>query len=247
MDWQTVAILAGAFFAAGAVKGVVGLGLPTVSLALLCIAFDISTAMALLLAPSLLTNIWQSFGGSSPLSLFRTLWPFYCLSSLAVGVGVHAFGFIEAAAAEQVLGLLLVLYSAVSIFGLRFTIPEGQTGLAGGMAGLLTGMLTGMTGSFVVPSVMFLQSIRLTVSEFAQATGLLFSLLTISLGLSLFVAGRLSIDVGLFSMAGVVPAFLGMTLGYRIRARLKEELFRLLLNLGLLMIGSGMLIGGASV
>ena len=104
-----------------------------------------------------------------------------------------------------------------------------------------------MTGSFVVPSVMFLQSIRLTVSEFAQATGLLFSLLTISLGLSLFVAGRLSIDVGLFSMAGVVPAFLGMTLGYRIRARLKEELFRLLLNLGLLMIGTGMLIGGTSV
>ena len=124
MDWQTAAILAGAFLAAGAVKGVVGLGLPTVSLALLCIALDISTAMALLLAPSLLTNIWQSFGGSSPLSLFRTLRPFYCPSALAVSVGVYAFGFIKAAAAEQVLGLLLVLYSAVSIFGLRFTIPE---------------------------------------------------------------------------------------------------------------------------
>ena len=51
MDYQLIAILVAAFLTAGVVKGIVGLGLPTVSLALLCLTFDISAAMALLLAP----------------------------------------------------------------------------------------------------------------------------------------------------------------------------------------------------
>ena len=243
MDYHLVAILVAAFFTAGVVKGVVGMGLPTISLTLLCITFDISTAMALLIAPSLVTNIWQSFGSTSLLQLFKRFWPFYCASTSTVALGVYAFGFIEAEIAEQILGLLLVVYTTLSIFGLRFVIEHEQTRFIGGIVGFLTGILTGITGSFVVPSVMFLQAIRLSVSEFTQVTGLLFSLLTLSLGFSLFIAGRLSIDITIFSLAGVVPAFIGMFFGYKIRTKLKGDMFRLILNGGLLIIGFEMLLG----
>ena len=100
MDYHLVAILVAAFFTAGVVKGIVGMGLPTISLTLLCITFDISTAMALLIAPSLVTNIWQSFGSNSLLQLFKRFWPFYCASTSTVALGVYAFGFIEAEIAE---------------------------------------------------------------------------------------------------------------------------------------------------
>ena len=75
MDFQLLNILVAAFFAAGFVKGIVGMGLPTVSLVLLCIIFDISAAMALLLAPSLLTNLWQTYGSSNVFQLVKRLWP----------------------------------------------------------------------------------------------------------------------------------------------------------------------------
>ena len=52
-----------AFCIAGFVKGMVGLGLPTVSLGLLSLFVDLPTAMALLVMPSLLTNIWQAIVG----------------------------------------------------------------------------------------------------------------------------------------------------------------------------------------
>ena len=242
MDYQLIANLVAAFLTAGVVKGIVGLGLPTVSLALLCLTFDISAAMALLLAPSLLTNLWQSFGASSPWRLFKGLWALYCGSTFSVALGVYAFTFLNVDFAEQLLGLLLVIYAALSLSGRHFAIQEKQIGFIGGVAGSLTGILTGLTGSFVVPSIMFLQAIRLSVAEFAQATGLLFSLLTLSLGFSLFIAGRLSVDITMYSLSGVVPAFIGMFIGYRIRTKLRMETFRVLLNIGLLIIGFEMLL-----
>ena len=49
-DSLAIAVIAGTFLFAGAVKGVIGLGLPTVSLGLLTAALDLRTAMALLIA-----------------------------------------------------------------------------------------------------------------------------------------------------------------------------------------------------
>ncbi|MGH7291783.1 MAG: TSUP family transporter, partial [Myxococcota bacterium] len=47
------------FFAAGFAKGVIGLGLPTLAMALLALLTTPTEAAALLLVPALLTNIWQ--------------------------------------------------------------------------------------------------------------------------------------------------------------------------------------------
>ena len=55
-DLTALTTIAVVFLLAGAVKGVIGLGLPTVSLGLLAAAFDLTTAMALLIVPSLLTQ-----------------------------------------------------------------------------------------------------------------------------------------------------------------------------------------------
>ena len=242
MDFQLLTILVAAFFAAGFVKGIVGMGLPTVSLVLLCIIFDISAAMALLLAPSLLTNLWQTYGSSNVFQLFKRLWPLYSCSAVTVALGVYGFTFLEAVYAEQLLGFVLTIYATLSIFGLRLTVQEQQTSLFAGVAGVFTGILTGLTGSFVVPSIMFLQAIRLSVAEFIQATGLLFSLLTLSLGFSLYIAERLTIEISTLSLAGVIPAFIGMFFGYQIRTRLKVEKFRLLLNICLLVMGIKLLV-----
>jgi uncharacterized membrane protein YfcA len=59
LDLTTVVVVSGAFFIAGAVKGVIGLGLPMVSLGLLTVALDLHTAMALLVVPSFVTNLWS--------------------------------------------------------------------------------------------------------------------------------------------------------------------------------------------
>ena len=53
------------------------------------------------------------------------------------------------------------------------------------MIGGINGVLTGMTGSFVVPGVLYLQALALPRDAFIQAMGILFTISTVALAVSL--------------------------------------------------------------
>ena len=82
MAFQLRAILVATVFTADVLKGIVGLVLPTVNIALLCNTLDIFAEMVLGLAPSLPTNLWLSFDNPSPLQFFKRLWLLYSSSSI---------------------------------------------------------------------------------------------------------------------------------------------------------------------
>ncbi len=62
------------FLLAGIVKGVTGMGLPTLAMGLLCTVMPPVTAASLLIVPSFVTNVWQLFAGPSFVSILRRLW-----------------------------------------------------------------------------------------------------------------------------------------------------------------------------
>ncbi|HYT47888.1 MAG TPA: sulfite exporter TauE/SafE family protein, partial [Burkholderiales bacterium] len=68
-SWFIVAAVTGTFLLAGFVKGVIGLGLPTLAMGLLGIAMPPAQAASLLVMPSLITNFWQLAAGPSLLAL----------------------------------------------------------------------------------------------------------------------------------------------------------------------------------
>src|SRR5262245_25180941 len=62
MAISALAAITSIFVLAGFVKGVVGLGLPTVAMGLLAVVMAPAQAAALLVVPSFLTNTWQALG-----------------------------------------------------------------------------------------------------------------------------------------------------------------------------------------
>jgi len=76
------------FLLAGFVKGVIGLGLPPVSMGLLAVAMPPTHALAIVVVPAILTNIWQTFVGPHLRDIMRRLWP--VLLGLAVGTRLNA-------------------------------------------------------------------------------------------------------------------------------------------------------------
>lgn len=237
-DPATLLVVAGTFFIAGAVKGVIGLGLPTVSLALLAVALDLPTAMALLLVPSFVTNFWQSVVGGNARRILYRLWPFLFMATVTVWIGVGALTRVDPSLLTALLGALLVTYSVVNLAGMRLAIPTRYELWAGPLIGSANGVLTGMTGSFVVPGVMFLQAIGLSRDVLIQAMGMLFTASTLALAAALQQADLLTTSHGIVSGAAVLPAIVGMIVGQRVRTSLSEQRFRKVFFIALLVLGA---------
>jgi len=237
LDATTILIIV-TFLIAGTVKGVIGLGLPTVSLALLTVAIDLPTAMALLLLPSFVTNLWQALVGGNCRLILQRLWPFLLLATVTVWIGASALTRIDLALLSALLGALLMAYAGANLAGLRITISPQREQWAGPLLGLVNGILTGMTGSFVVPGVMFLQAIGLARDVLIQAMGILFALSTLALAIALQRNALLTLEQGILSATALLPAILGMIFGQRIRQRISEQLFRKVFFVSLLILGS---------
>jgi hypothetical protein len=237
-DVTTVFVVSGAFFIAGAVKGVIGLGLPMVSLGLLTAALDLHTAMALLVVPSFVTNLWQSVAGGNAKAILDRLWPFLATATVTVWIGVAALTRLNPSLLAALLGAQLVTYSLVSLRGIRLTIPIRHEVWAGPLIGSANGVLTGMTGSSVVPGVMFLQAIGLPRDVLVQAMGMLFAASTLALAAALQQANVLTVDHGILSSGAVLPAIAGMIGGRWIRKGLTEQRFRTVFLIALLMLGA---------
>jgi uncharacterized protein len=108
--------------------------------------------------------------------------------------------------------------------------------------GILIGVVTGATGAFVIPAVHYLDSLNLTKEELVQAVGLSFTVSTVALAVALSLKGEFHFAAAESSLVAVLPALLGMFIGQRVRNKLRPEVFRICLLVGLVVLGAYMII-----
>ena len=241
-----IAFIGLTFLLAGFVKGVVGLGLPTVAVGLLGLVMPPAQAAALLVAPSMVTNVVQLFSGPRFGQLVRRLWPL--LVAICVGTWVCA-ALVPAtlmAHATNALGVALIAYAILGLAAVKLTVPPRAERWMGPLAGLVTGAITAVTGVFVIPAVPYLQGLGLDKESMVQALGLSFTVSTIALAVSLALGGALLHTPVLGASAlALVPALGGMFLGQWLRHRISAERFRKLFFCGLLLLGAELALRGA--
>jgi uncharacterized membrane protein YfcA len=214
------------FLFAGMVKGIIGMGLPTVAMGLLGLAMPPVQAAAILIIPSLVTNLWQLLAGPSFIALlkrFATMMAGIALGTFA-GIGLLAGG--SGHLASIALGSVLAMYGVIGLTSARFRVTRSSEVWLSPVIGFITGMLTGATGIFVVPAVPYIGSLGLEKEELIQTLGLSFTFSTIALGFALLANGQFQSSVAGSSLLALLPALIGMFLGQRIRDRLKPEIFR---------------------
>ena len=231
------------FVLAGLVKGVVGLGLPTVAMALLALRMVPAEAAALLVVPSLATNVWQMrpWGALAPLA--RRLAGLLLGVCVGTWAGAWGLGAPAGAWARTALGVALVAYALWSLAGWQMRAAAQHEGWMGPAVGALTGGVTAATGVFVVPAVPYLQALGLGRDALVQAMGLCFTVSTLALAAGLAWNASFTAPVLGWSALLLVPALAGMALGGWLRRRLSPLWFRRCLMAGLLALGAHMVWG----
>ncbi|MES2818741.1 MAG: sulfite exporter TauE/SafE family protein [Pseudomonadota bacterium] len=232
------------FTLAGTVKGVIGLGLPTVTMGLLGLAMPASQAAALLIMPSTLTNLWQLSQGGPLHALLKRLWPMLLAVCIGTLVGNRWFGLGTGPWVTHALGGALLAYALIGLYLPSLRLSSEREAWMGPLCGLLTGLVTAATGVFVIPAVPYLQALGLDRDAMVQALGLSFTVSTLALASGLFSGGLL--DGGLLgaSLVLVLPALAGMALGQWLRQRISPAAFKRLFFIGMALLGGHLLVNG---
>jgi uncharacterized membrane protein YfcA len=237
--------IAAVFLLAGFVKGVVGLGLPTVSMGLLAVTMAPSKALAIVIVPAVVTNIWQTFVGPYLPDIMRRLWPLLVGTALGIWLNAGSLTGPYAHYLPVMLGIILVIYAILGLSQVAFKVARRNEKWVGGVVGVTTGLISAATGVQVIPSMPFLQAIGMEKDELVQALGVFFTVATVSLTVNLTASGLLTAATALPGAIAMACSFAGMFIGQALRTRMPADAFRRWFLIAMIFLG--LYIAGAAV
>jgi len=239
---EILVLVTATFLFGGFVKGTIGLGLPVVALALMAPPLGVKAAMAIMLGPCIITNIWQALAGKSFLALLRRLWSYLLAASIGVWFGVNVLAASSGNLLLGLLGIVLAMYSLVSLLRPQIKPPGDKEVILSPVFGGLGGIMFGMTGTFIVPGILYLQALGLTRHVMVQALGMTFVIISVALAVAFQRHSLIPTDLALFALYAVAPTAAGLAIGTRYRHRISEDQFRRIFFISLLVVGIYMLI-----
>jgi uncharacterized membrane protein YfcA len=230
-------LIACAFLLAGFVKGVIGLGLPTVSMGLLAVTMPPAQALAIVIVPAIVTNIWQTFVGRYLRDIIRRLWPLMVGTVLGIWLNSGMLTGPYAPYGTVILGVLLVIYAVVGLNKFAFKVARSDEKWIGGIVGVITGAISAATGVQVIPSMPFMQAIGMEKDELVQALGVFFTVATLALAFNLTAAGLLTAATALPGAVAMAASFTGMFIGQAVRSRMQPDVFRRWFLIAMILLG----------
>ena len=237
MTVTQVLVIAGAFIVAGIAKGPIGMGLPPIALALMSFAVPLGDALALMVVPSMATNVWQAIYGKGFLRLLRRFWTMAMTSVMALMLVAAGFGHLGSPMAMAWVGVILVVYSSMALTAWRPAVSRATERWANPLIGLASGAVAGVTGVAAVPFLPYMQSLDIDRHDLVQALGIMFLFIIGALTLALALQGAFDATNLVGAILAIVPTFAGVWLGQKARQAVSAETFRRIFLIGMFAVG----------
>lgn len=218
-----IAILA--FALGGTVKGAIGAGSPVLVIPVLAMLYDVKLAVAVMMVPNLVTNIWQLWRYRKSLLPKRLVWYF----ALAGGTGAGCGSWILATLPQSLLSLTLaatvlayVIFRLVKTNWVLSYINADKLSIP---VGAIAGILQGSTGISAPVSVTFFNALQLQRPVFIASIAVYFIAMTVVQIPALISLDILTMQRFLLGFAALVPMVLCMPLGELLAKRFNRHTF----------------------
>ncbi|WP_212523725.1 sulfite exporter TauE/SafE family protein [Actibacterium sp. MT2.3-13A] len=225
------AFLAAAFVVtlfAGFVKGAVGFAMPMIMISALSSFLPAPVALAALIVPTVLTNIAQACRGGVGAAVESIVTYKRLIGSVVLFIFLSAplVAVLPDAALYLLLGGPILLFTVTQLLGKQLILPAHRRHRAEVMMGALGGFFGGVSGVWGPPVIAYLLSFNTEKTEALRVQGVVFLLGGVMLLVSHVGSGVLNAQTAPLSVAMVVPAGLGMWLGFKVHDRLDAARFR---------------------
>lgn len=220
--WSAAAV----FLFAGTIKGLVGIGLPTASIALLAQIADPRLAIALLMVPMFVANAWQLYRAGRIGRSVVLLWPFALTMIVAMWISARFAAAVPYATLQLAVGVVIVVFAASSLVREPPPIPGRLDRAVQLVAGAIAGVMGGLTAIWSPPMVVYLIARRFDRDDFIRFTGFLIFVGSLPLYLGYWQTGLVDRGTAAASSLMVVPTLAGFAIGEALRGRLANQAFR---------------------
>jgi uncharacterized membrane protein YfcA len=166
------------------------------------------------------------------------MWLYFLTAMIGVLVASSYLTLVNVDALTGLLGAVLFFFALSRLFNLHISVPHKRERVFSIMLGSANGLLTGLTGSFMVPSVLYMQALGFGKDMLVQAMGAFFALSTMMLAISLGRNELISVDEATMSVAALVPSFIGIYAGRWTRTQIDEAQFQKVFLIGVLLLGT---------
>ncbi|MBL4751145.1 MAG: sulfite exporter TauE/SafE family protein [Amylibacter sp.] len=218
-------ILFAIFLFGGFVKGTLGIGLPTLLLGFLTFLYEPRMAVALILFAIMAANMRQAMIGGSMWVIVKKH-KYFCVFA---SVGIFVVSIVGAQVPLPILlvsvGISMTIFALSSLFSFIPEISAKYDKVAQITAGIIGGILGGLTAIWGPPLAIYLMAHRMEKEQFIQTLGVMFSIQSVFLLAGFIVSGELTAPLAITGAALLVPTFIGMYLGEKLRKRMDTVQF----------------------
>jgi len=230
-------------FFAGFVKGAVGFALPMVAVSGIGSLLPAPVAVAAIMLPALLTNLWQALrdGPRAAWESFKAFRLYVILIVSVMGMVAPLVSILSAEVLFIILGGGVTFFAVLQLAGLRPGPAIGSTRAAAVISGVLAGIFGGLSAVTGPPVVMYLLARQVPKVEMVRLQGVIFLLGLIVVTSIHGSTGVLNATTLPLSILLIIPAFGGMAVGLFVQDRLDQETFRKATLLVLVLAGLNLL------
>jgi uncharacterized membrane protein YfcA len=225
IDPAILAIAAAAIFLGGFVKGTLGVGLPMTAVPIIANFLPVPTSVGIMFAPILASNLWQSLDRRHLLAALRRFAPLIAASLAGIALGARALAILDPKTLYALLGTVVLLFAALNIASPHLTVKPSQEIWMGPLAGLIAGLLGGFSALLGPPLIIYLMALKLEKDVFVTSISLIFLITMLALNGAMMAYGVIGTRDILISFILLVPTFLGMLIGRRLRNSINTKIF----------------------
>lgn len=209
----------------GVMKGAIGAGVPVIAAPALTMLFNVQTAVAILVVPNLLSNVWQAWHFRNEAMPRRFLILFAGGGMLGVAVGTFLLSVLPQETLSLMVACAVLAYITLRLARPGWTLARDTANRLCGAAGIAGGFLQGATGISAPASITFLNAMKLPREAFIGTISIFFVSMTAMQIPALWSVGLLSLEMLAYGFGALGLVFLSMPLGNWLGKRASPKVF----------------------
>ena len=214
-----------AVFVAGTVKGIAGLGFPTLATPLLSLVVDVKTAVVVLILPNIVMDGIQFSRRGAPTATIRRLAPLLVAGGVGTVLGTRLLIVLPTRTVLLLLGAFVVVFVALNVTRRAPRLPPAWEPWAGPVAGFVAGIVGGITNVPGTPLAIYFYALGMTKADFLASTAFTFLVYKLVQLAAVAWYGLLTSGLAASSIALTGGALAGFVAGLWIQNRLDQRAF----------------------